>query len=78
VKRKLGYKESFADYLARFCVGAIVGAFIAFGLLTHFWIETIRVAMWFAIGCGILAAIVWNPFWEFIRDIAQIFTWRRF
>jgi hypothetical protein len=74
-KKKLGYQEGFQDYLARFGCGVIIGVLFAFAAITRYGIQQKNEIALIIIGCGIFAAIAWNPFWRLIEYIAKIFSW---
>ena len=57
-------KETFADRVAAFIVGALVGLFVAWGLMTFHEVESGKLLIGVVIGCGFFAVFGWNWFWE--------------
>ena len=57
-------KETFADRVAAFVVGCIVGLVVAWWALTFEGVESTRALIGIVVGCGLLAAFAWNWMWE--------------
>ncbi len=56
-------QKTVADYVAAFVIGAVVGVFIAWGLMTQEGVESKEILIGTIVGSGFLAAFGWDLFW---------------
>ena len=62
-------RETFADRVASFIVGAVAGLVIAWGAMTFWRVDSRPLLIAIIIGSGLFAVLGWNLFWRLFETI---------
>jgi len=65
-------KETFADHVAAFIVGALIGVLLAWILMSFERVESRGLLIGVIIGSGFIAAVAWRPFWAFVASVFNL------